>query len=56
MPLVQAEIRPEPDDAERDAIARALGDDPDAGSPYASAWRRTALEESRGGDDDGRTG
>lgn len=42
---VEAEIRPEPGDAERRAILAALGDLEDERSPYASEWRSAALED-----------
>jgi hypothetical protein len=43
---MELEIRPEPDDAEREAIAAALGDGPDLPESYLSAWRQEAAEEA----------
>jgi hypothetical protein len=40
---VEAEIRPEPESGERDALLAALRDELAAdGSPYRSAWRAAA--------------
>jgi hypothetical protein len=43
---VELEIRPEPDEAEREAIVAAVAQPPGAPTPYASAWRRAALVEA----------
>jgi hypothetical protein len=42
---VQLEISPEPDDAEREAIAAALSDTAPTPEPYGGAWRRAAIAE-----------
>jgi hypothetical protein len=49
MTAVDAEIRPEPDPAEREALLAALseGAEPDR-SPYRSAWRTAADENDEG--------
>jgi hypothetical protein len=52
---MDAEIRPEPTPAERDALALALRDPGEAdASPYASAWRAAALEFDEDYDATGR--
>jgi hypothetical protein len=43
---VELEIRPEPDDAEREAIAAAVAHPQEAPSAYASAWRQAAIAEA----------
>ena len=43
---MELEIRPEPDDAEREAIAAALVDRPALPEAYRSAWRRDAADEA----------
>jgi len=45
---VNADIRPEPTEAEREALLAALEEESRDASPYASAWRRSALQ----GEDD----
>jgi hypothetical protein len=42
---VELEITPEPDDAEREAIAAALADAPEPPWPYRSEWRSAAEDE-----------
>jgi hypothetical protein len=52
---VELEIRPEPSDEERDAIAAAIERAiPEAPRPlgYDSAWRSAGLREATGLDDD----
>jgi hypothetical protein len=44
---VDAQISPEPSDAERRAIEAALGSSKERG-PYASRWRAAALDDLRG--------
>ena len=43
---VELEISPEPDEAERDAIAAALAQPDAAPAPYLSPWRRAAIAEA----------
>jgi hypothetical protein len=43
---MELEIRPEPDDGEREAIAAALGERPDLPGAYRSAWRQEAADEA----------
>ena len=43
---MELEIRPEPDDDERAAIAASLGEGPDLPGAYRSAWRREAADEA----------
>jgi hypothetical protein len=43
---VEPEVKPEPDDDEREAILAALARDEDAGDRAESPWRRAALEEA----------
>jgi hypothetical protein len=45
---VEAEITPEPSEAERRAIAAALETAPKPAGPYASRWRAAALDDLRG--------
>jgi hypothetical protein len=45
---VEAEITPEPSEAERRAIAAALETAPKPTGPYASRWRAAALDDLRG--------
>jgi hypothetical protein len=45
---VEPRIEPEPSEEEREAILRALREEPD---PYASRWREEALRESVEGED-----
>jgi len=47
---VDAEISPEPSEAERRAIAAALGGAPEPAGPYDSCWRAAALDDLRGDD------
>ena len=46
MGRVELEIRPEPDEAEREAIVAALAAERDRPGPYESGWRRVGIEES----------
>jgi hypothetical protein len=51
---VTLEIRPEPSDAELEAIERALAtsaEEADVPAAYASAWRRAALLEATDADE-----
>jgi hypothetical protein len=43
---VELEISPEPEDAERQAIAAALARPAEAPSAYSSAWRQAAIVEA----------
>jgi hypothetical protein len=43
---MEAQIRPEPTESERRAIAAALGSS-EAPGPYASRWRAAALDDLR---------
>jgi hypothetical protein len=43
---VELEISPDPDEAERDAIAAALAQPAVPPQPYLSAWRRAAFAEA----------
>jgi hypothetical protein len=43
---VELEIRPEPDEAERAAIAAAVAGPSEPPTPYTSAWRQAAFLEA----------
>jgi len=43
---VELEISPDPDEAERDAIAAALAQPAAPAQPYLSAWRHAAIAEA----------
>ena len=43
---MELEIRPEPGDDEREAIAAVVGEGPELPEAYRSAWRREAAEEA----------
>lgn len=43
---MELEITPEPDDAEREAIAAALARGPVEPPAYVSPWRRAAVAEA----------
>lgn len=52
---MDAEIRPSPEEAEREALLAALRDEADAGaSPYRSRWRASADEPDDDYDATGR--
>ena len=51
---VELEIRPEPTDDERAAIAAAVAAADEGHPAYGSGWREAGLRESAGVDDDGR--
>ena len=46
---MRVEIKPEPDEDERRAILGALEADDSPGSPYASRWRASGLDDLRDG-------
>ena len=50
---MNADIRPEPTDEERAALLAALQEQDEEASPYAGAWRLSALQAE---DDDFRDG
>jgi hypothetical protein len=55
MAEVDAEIRPEPEGAEREALLAALRDEAEPGaSPHGSAWRASAGEPEDDYDATGR--
>jgi hypothetical protein len=49
---VELEISPEPDEAERRAIAAALSDRREPPDAYLSAWRQAGINESVEPEDD----
>jgi hypothetical protein len=51
---VELEIRPEPTDEEREAIARAVEAAGEAHPAYGSGWRDAGLREAAGAPDDER--